>query len=55
MPRKIITVHECPPIPTRGCDWCAYFDDLGADGSPYGWGATEQEAIADLLAQEEDA
>ena len=28
--------------------WRAHCDDLGADTSPYGYGATEAEAIADL-------
>ena len=31
--------------------WCAWYDLLGADDSPYGWGATEAEAIADLEQQ----
>lgn len=48
-PRKIITSHVYPPIPIRSHDWCAYFDDLGADCSPYGWGRTEAEAKQDLL------
>jgi hypothetical protein len=47
-PRKIITSHVHPPIPTDKFDWCAYYDDVGADASPYGWGRTEAEAIADL-------
>jgi hypothetical protein len=49
MSRKIITSFVYPPIPLRSNDWCAYFDDLGAEDSPYGWGAIEAEAIADLL------
>jgi hypothetical protein len=49
MERKIITSFEYPPIPIRSHDWCAYYDDLGADCSPYGWGRTEEEAIQDLL------
>ncbi len=46
--RKIQTSHTYPPIPVRGFDWCAWFDgdeELGR----YGYGPTEQEAIADLL------
>ena len=35
--------------------WCAWDDDLGADASPYGWGATEAEAIAELEQLLEDA
>ena len=52
--RKINTENIRPPIPTRGHDWCATFDDVGADCSPHGYGATEQEAIADLLEQEKE-
>lgn len=44
---KIITEHVRPPIPTRNCDWSAVTDDY-EPGHPIGWGATEQEAIADL-------
>jgi hypothetical protein len=40
-----------PPIPLRQFDWCAYRDP---ERKPYGYGATEAEAIADLLAQEEE-
>lgn len=45
---RIATWHAYPPIPIRTMDWAAYYDDLGADCSPYGWGRTEAEAIADL-------
>jgi len=47
---QIKTYHERPPIPTRTFDWVALDDNLGED-SPVGHGATEQEAIADLLGQ----
>lgn len=55
-PKQIITEHLNPPIPTRGNDWVAYRD--GGDGAPdgrhwlRGYGATEQDAIDDLLMQE---
>ena len=49
--RKIITTHVHPPIPYRGNDWSAYFDDEGAEAGRYGWGATEAEAIDDLRMQ----
>jgi hypothetical protein len=52
--RKIIASHIYPPIPIRDYDWCAYFDDLGADCSPYGWGRTQAEARADLLDNHDD-
>lgn len=46
--RKIITEFIHPPIPDRCNDWQAYRE--GDDGDDlFGWGATEAEAIADLL------
>ena len=49
----IKTVHVCPPIPVRDCDWQAYDADTydPETDSPVGWGRTEAEAIADLLSQ----
>lgn len=52
---KIITAHDYPPIPVRSFDWSAVLD--GYDGAPdagfqpVGHGATEREAIEDLLEQ----
>jgi hypothetical protein len=47
--RKIVTTHITPPIPQScGCDWQATFDDYDL-GDPIGIGATEQEAIDDLM------
>lgn len=51
--RKIVTDHVYPPIPLRTMDWCAYYDGTEEDGR-YGWGRTEQAAIDDLLAQEDE-
>ncbi|WP_425909021.1 hypothetical protein [Nitrobacter sp. TKz-YC02] len=60
---KISTCHEYPPIPIRDMDWSAVDDDTydcdcDQDGffstCPIGRGATEQEAIDDLLAQIEE-
>lgn len=48
MKPKIVTSHEYPPIPIREFDWCAHREGHEEDGN-YGWGATEQEAISDLL------
>ncbi len=48
MSPKIITSHVFPPIPVRSFDWEAFFEgdeELGLRGH----GATEEEAIADLL------
>lgn len=49
---KIKTDHWVKPIPTRAFDWQAYDDDTyDGPGCPIGHGATEQEAIDDLLEQ----
>lgn len=52
---KISTYNVYPPIPIRQFDWCAV-DDETYDGAPdsgtrnqIGYGATPEEAIADLL------
>lgn len=49
---KVVTTNTFPPIPDRQFDWCAHFEgdepnDNG--GMMQGFGATEQEAIDDLL------
>jgi hypothetical protein len=51
----IITSHDHPPIEDRSKDWSAWFDELGEDASPIGRGATQLEAIADLVANYEVA
>ena len=60
---KIKTNFDYPPIPVRSFDWSAidedtYDCDCDQDGffslSPIGHGATEAEAIADLMDQLED-
>lgn len=60
---KIKTNFDYPPIPVRCMDWSAidedtYDCDCDQDGffslGPIGHGATEEEAIADLMAQLED-
>lgn len=43
---KIVTHCEWPPIPIRSFDYCAHYDD---PEGPTGWGATEAEAVNDLL------
>ena len=58
---KIIATYAPPPIPDRNFDWSAIDDDTydGAEDSrtrnQIGYGRTEDEARADLLAQLEDA
>ena len=44
---KIVTKYDPPPIPWRGADWSATYDEYDL-GDPIGTGATEAEAIADL-------
>jgi hypothetical protein len=43
---KVVTENIYPPIPIRQFDWTAHYDD---PEGPCGYGATEAEAIADLL------
>jgi len=47
MTYKIVTEHVYPPIPIRSFDWLAYYD--GMEDGLIGTGATEAEAIADLI------
>jgi len=51
LPRKINTHYRAKPIPPRGFDWSAIFDDSADDDCLVGYGATEEEAIQDLEAQ----
>lgn len=58
----IHTSHDYPPIPDRSMDWSAVEDNYDCDcdqdgyfsNSPVGHGATEREAIDDLLEQIEE-
>lgn len=52
MAPKIITSHVYPPIPTRAFDWSAHF--ACREEGPYGFGATESEAIRDLTENYDD-
>jgi len=56
---KIKTSFDYPPIPIRSFDWSAIDDDTycGCEEChcPVGHGATEQEAIADLMEKTSDA
>ena len=61
---KVRTSFDYPPVPGRSMDWSAVDDntyDVDCDGDgyfsscPVGRGVTEQEAIADLLEQIEEA
>ena len=44
---EVIVLRVYPPIPIRCFDWCAYYEGDDHDG-PRGWGATREEAIAEL-------
>lgn len=48
---NIIVQKYSTPIKHRGFDWMAHFGAVDDFRALYGFGATEQEAIDDLLAQ----
>lgn len=48
---KIKTDYWAKPMPIRSFDWCAFDENTHDVGAPIGYGATEQEALKDLLAQ----
>ncbi len=50
--RKIITKYDPPPIPWRGVDWTAHYEDYDL-GDCIGHGATEAEALADFAMEVE--
>jgi hypothetical protein len=49
MSPKIVTNYIHPPVPPRQFDWLAMYDCDDGDSPRKGYGATEQEAINDLL------
>jgi hypothetical protein len=49
--RPIKTSFEYPPIPDRNSDWSAIFEDTYDYYSYVGRGATEVEAVIDLIEQ----
>lgn len=56
IPRASIIVHyDPPPIPIRWFDWTARLPSWTEPGDPEGLGATEDEAVADLMEQLETA
>lgn len=50
---KIITTHEYPPVSNRKYDWVANRQEWD-EGDPIGTGATELDAINDLVNQEKE-
>lgn len=51
----LITVYCNPPIPIRLFDWCCYRDGDEEMSQWYGWGKTEQEALADWRRMQREA
>ena len=51
---QIRTRFIYPPIPIRTCDWTAWVDGYEEDSRYCAFGATEEEAIANLKEQLED-
>ena len=54
MENKILTRYDKKPIPIRNYDWEAYRENYD-EGSPIGYGVTEQKAINDLIEKENEA
>lgn len=54
MKSKINVVQINPPIPSRNFDYCATRDGY-EEGDPIGHGATEEEAIQNLIEVEGDS
>lgn len=52
-PMVIIATYWAKPIPLRQFDWEAVTDNY-EPGEPYGFGATEGEALLDLMEQLEE-
>lgn len=50
---NIITSYDYPPIPTRDYDWSAIREGYD-EGDLIGYGKTEQDAINDLVRQENE-
>lgn len=48
---NVVTKYEPKPIPNRNFDWTAHGDDYDGPGSPIGYGATEEEAVANYRQQ----
>ena len=46
----ILVQFDPPPIPLRQFDWSAWREGMEEEG-PYGYGASEEEARADLAEQ----
>jgi len=53
MESKIKVTHVYPPIACRNFDYVATRDNYD-EGDPVGYGSTEQQAIDDLLEQEDE-
>ena len=51
---EILTSFDCPPIPIRDYDWSAIRENYD-EGDLIGYGKTEQEAINNLIEQENES
>ena len=51
---SVSTQYIHPPIPSRDHDWCAWYSADQRDQPDYGWGATAEDAIQDLVDSYED-
>jgi len=51
---KIVTHYEPKLTSNRDFHWTAVTDEYNGPGSPTGTGGTEEEAVADLMAQLSD-
>lgn len=49
MSPRIIVTFIYPPIPIRTCDWQAHYDGEEDEQMDVGQGATEAEAVLDLI------
>lgn len=49
---KVVTYYDPPPIPDRNHDWKAIdYDTYDGPGSAIGYGRSEEDAVADLMAE----
>jgi hypothetical protein len=54
---KVVTAYWPKPIPPRNFDWCAYRENDEPDDDGHmrqGFGATEADAISELLMMEDE-
>lgn len=52
---RLIVSPVYPPIPTRSFDYCAYLEPNVEAPKRYGWGASEEDALEELLELETES